>query len=418
VSSHVINKLSFLIPAPGYDEARVYQRNVKDWSAHHLPALISHHLDEISPAGEVIVYDKIEIEISQLPWNLSADEWNRAFAKSIRKVPVALNTLEIVIQQWFFYLKNGCFKRDSVFKTVAEIEQFIFSMAGNLGPTHFAAIAPADLTSTVLQRIFMEHSKGIGEMLLEQLWQLATPVPGEIYEMISGGLKARPMTVTQVLQKLLQAAISRDSTTAETLFGLVKNGQALFEDKPEDQQTFDEINPAVTDLPFETNFIDCPNAGLVLLFPFLENFFKNCNLVQNDSFVDQASEKAAIQSLHFLATGEPNGSEGQLVLPKILCGTNVDEYLLFTADLPAAIKTEAEELLQSVIGHWDRLRNTSIDGLRETFIRRGGKLSPGDDSWTLQVEAAGVDILLDSLPWGFRNYRLPWMKTNLVTEWY
>ncbi len=416
--NHVINKLSFLIPATGYDEARDYQRKVKNWANQNLPFLINHHLDEINQAGDLVIYDKVEIEINQLPWNLSTEDWSHQFAKHIRRLPASVETLPLVLQQWVFYLKNGCFTRTSVFKTPGELERYILSLADKLTFHHFAAISPADITISFLQRIFFQHSEEVAQVLLEKLWQLSPLGSRNLYHSVLAGLTAQPVTITGLLRKLLQARVAGNMATTDAWLSSLESGKVFAKEDTEDAQVFNEVAFTPAESSLSINYIDCPNAGLVLLFPFLEKFFENCRLVQNHFFVDHASQEVAIQSLYFLATGEAHGGEEQLVLPKILCGTNVDDYVQIETRLPQHIIAEAADLLQSVIGHWDKLRNTSVDGFRETFITRGGKLSAGEAAWTLQVEAAGVDILLNSIPWGFRNYRLPWMTTNLVTEWY
>ena len=79
---------------------------------------------------------------------------------------------------------------------------------------------------------------------------------------------------------------------------------------------------------------------------------------------------------------------------------------------------EAAAMLEAVIRHWEVLKNTSIDGLRSAFLNRPGKVTPREDGgWLLQVEASGVDILLDQLPWTVSMIKLPWMNTMMWVEW-
>jgi hypothetical protein len=71
-----------------------------------------------------------------------------------------------------------------------------------------------------------------------------------------------------------------------------------------------------------------------------------------------------------------------------------------------------------VIGHWDAVGDTSVGGLRGTFLVRPGKFfqrGNGDD--VLQVEPRSFDILLDRLPWGIGMIQLPWMQKILWVEW-
>ena len=85
--------------------------------------------------------------------------------------------------------------------------------------------------------------------------------------------------------------------------------------------------------------------------------------------------------------------------------------------LPEGFKQESEALLQSVIAHWGVIKNTSLEGLRESFLQREGKLSFNNNEWYLQVEQKAFDMLLRELPWTIQMIRLPWMKHLLKTDW-
>ena len=78
---------------------------------------------------------------------------------------------------------------------------------------------------------------------------------------------------------------------------------------------------------------------------------------------------------------------------------------------------EADEMLQSLIEYWSVLKNTSVDGLRESFLKRSGKLSLKNKQWLLQIEQRSYDMLLQQLPWSISMIKLPWMANLLVTEW-
>lgn len=86
-------------------------------------------------------------------------------------------------------------------------------------------------------------------------------------------------------------------------------------------------------------------------------------------------------------------------------------------ELNPEAKIECEELLQAAIGHWSVLKNTSVDGLRETFLQRNGKISRVEKGWKLQVERKTVDVLLAKLPWGLGIIKLPWMNDMMFVEW-
>ena len=172
------------------------------------------------------------------------------------------------------------------------------------------------------------------------------------------------------------------------------------------------IDSASDDL---TQGIYITNAGLVLMHPFLPQLFRTLNIAYDDTIVHP---NRALALLHFLATGQRESPEYELVLPKLLCGLSLENPVESMIALTEIEIEEAEALLQAVIKHWDVLKNTGIDGLRGTFLLRSGKLSQREDGdWFLQVENKGFDILMAQLPWGIGMIKLPWMQRLLWVEW-
>ncbi len=70
-----------------------------------------------------------------------------------------------------------------------------------------------------------------------------------------------------------------------------------------------------------------------------------------------------------------------------------------------------------MIAHWGILGNTSVRGLRESFLQREGRLRRKDGGWQLLVQSRAFDMLLDKLPWGFSVIRHPWMESTVHVEW-
>jgi hypothetical protein len=157
------------------------------------------------------------------------------------------------------------------------------------------------------------------------------------------------------------------------------------------------------------------NAGLVLLHPFLPQFFESLEVTSANNIIEPVR---ALSLLHYLVSGKTQLPEYQLVLPKILCQLPLSESVPYTVQLTEYDIQESLALLDAVIKHWEALRNTSHDGLRGTFLLRNGKLTLKDDGdWLLRVESQTFDILLDQLPWGISMIKLPWMKVMLWVEW-
>ncbi|MBD2166896.1 hypothetical protein H6G04_21125 [Calothrix membranacea FACHB-236] len=169
----------------------------------------------------------------------------------------------------------------------------------------------------------------------------------------------------------------------------------------------------------ETAGLFVNQAGLVLLHPFLRNYFNAVGLLDGDAFADESAQQTAIYLLHYLATRQTDAPEYELVLPKLLCGWLLNEPVNRNIELPEAALMEAENLLQIAINYWQALKSASPDGLRQGFLQREGKLTRSRDSnWKLQVEQQSIDILLSRLPWGISMVKLPWMEDILIVEWH
>lgn len=161
------------------------------------------------------------------------------------------------------------------------------------------------------------------------------------------------------------------------------------------------------------------HAGLVLLHPFLPRLFEHVDLTTSDS-KDPSPFKLpkAAALLHFLATGRQSVDEFELGLIKVLLGMKPETPLLISEGMLTERETrETHVLLQSVIEHWSALKNTSIDGLRFSFLQRPGLLREEEAGWKLQVESKPYDMLMNRLPWRLSVVRLPWMTSTLYIEW-
>jgi hypothetical protein len=158
-------------------------------------------------------------------------------------------------------------------------------------------------------------------------------------------------------------------------------------------------------------------AGIVLLHPFLSQFFKRISVVNNGQFIDAISHRKALYLMHYMATGQTDAEEYELLIPKILSAYPLDDTVEKDIEITDEEFTEANELLLSAISQWEILKNTSPDGLREGFLQRNGKLYTNNGKLHLQVEVNSIDVILDYLPWNLSIIKLPWMKEVLRVEW-
>jgi len=141
---------------------------------------------------------------------------------------------------------------------------------------------------------------------------------------------------------------------------------------------------------------------------FLNSFFTNLDLLDGAYWKSKEAQYRAVHLLKFLSSGEQQNPEFNLTLEKIICGLSPEESLPVDIILTADETNEAQSLLESVIEHWKVLKNTSVNGLRESFLKRDGLLKKIEMDWLLQVERKTLDVLIDTIPWGFSTLRFPW----------
>jgi hypothetical protein len=165
--------------------------------------------------------------------------------------------------------------------------------------------------------------------------------------------------------------------------------------------------------------IPARHAGLILLHPFLARLFENARIkAPGRAPLDPPALPRAAALLHACAAGNDEPFEHDLAFIKILLGLASDDPLLVAGGLLSdADRQEIEDLLRAVIDHWTVLKRTSPQGLRATFLRRGGLVREEAQGFRLQVEPAGFDVLLPHLPWGIATVKLPWMAKPIFTEW-
>jgi hypothetical protein len=165
------------------------------------------------------------------------------------------------------------------------------------------------------------------------------------------------------------------------------------------------------------NEIFVQNAGVILLHTFLNSFFKILGYVREGKFVSTTFHHKALYLIHFLATGNTEAHEHDLLISKIVCALPLDEPVDSFVEFTEQELKEADNLLSAAIASWEILKSTSVTGLRESFLQRSGKLQVKNGELYLQIESSSIDVLLDHLPWNLSIIKLPWMEHILRVEW-
>lgn len=159
------------------------------------------------------------------------------------------------------------------------------------------------------------------------------------------------------------------------------------------------------------------NAGIIILHPFLNHFFTLLEIVNKQGNIVPSRRELAVQTLHFMAAGNEDFFEGELVLEKFLCGLPLHFPIQKKSLLTSEIKSEAENLLKHVIKNWPVLKNTSPEGLRQGFLQRDGKLIRKENNYKLIIERKALDILLEKLFWNISVIELKWISQILFVYW-
>jgi hypothetical protein len=277
--------------------------------------------------------------------------------------------------------------------------------------------------------------KGLGYLCIEELLRAAARLRGEewntaayfrsatqrlvedhslraaeIIEQLRGRLSRQPRNVQEELRPAL------DRLERET--AVIPPGRQTREAPPEAAPRPAAVQKHSPPFPAEEPFY-IGNAGAILLWPFLARYFQSLGLLEKNAFRGEAEKNRAVHLVQYLAAGTLEAPEHELLLNKVLCGLPPEHPLDPVGPVTDAEEALSEQLLHALITNWEKLRNTSVDGLRQSFLLREGRLlrKESDGSWSLTVSTKAYDMLLDSLPWRFSTVRLPWMQTVLHVKW-
>jgi hypothetical protein len=405
------------------------------------------HLDE-----EHVVISKLEIDIGRL----SEAEFNQRFASEfLRKLQLEVG--EIASEKRVAEVKHVPLAQ----KRAAEFVYFVYtgnlpvnwpsSMRTQSEVAHWLAAEVAaqnQILSTLEKELFASKEK----------CEALAKMPAEIYFKAFLGALQIDRTVAAEAQKILRLAYSlgndgfkkqisllawrfilqRDSSEHKSILEklamevqkvlpvLPKRAQPLAKKWLEQNALKRPFNKQIKkeELPEESNRPDfkeeasqgyfIQNAGLVLIAPFLINFFSALGVSDKKVLTNTGKALALLAALDLGAQG---GESANKTLYKLLTGLALDADLPETIELTTKEKHEAKSLLDAVIGYWPALKNTSPDGLRTGFFWREGVLTQKDHGYLLKVETKAQDILLGSLPWSISIIKLPWMDEPLHVDW-
>lgn len=162
---------------------------------------------------------------------------------------------------------------------------------------------------------------------------------------------------------------------------------------------------------------DIKNAGLVLLAPYFPALFKHLGYVIEREFKNAEHRVRAMFLLQYMLYEKCEFQESGLLLNKLLSGSELEQVIPNKIELTEEEKHWCMSMLKGAMGNWDKMRNTSLQGFRDSFLIREGIIRDTGDFWQLEVAERGYDVLLDSLPWSYSPVKFPWMKKPVYVNW-
>jgi hypothetical protein len=418
---HIIQQQSIEIQFDDISNGLGIQNDVADLFYEKLLSKMELLFDELVADKYSATIDKLEIDCGELSAQYWKDELVRETLYHLRQQLITAHKKEITekeikqqtneqtaIHELLFFLKKGYLPWNSRTHTISELEEIA---SEKLIAEKFFIDTLKDLFNKepwTAERFSYNFSENFLRKVIELIAENKKNELERIYQSLN---EQKTIFIRKELYTSLLKIFSTDPNV-EDLSSLVN--EKVSKEKIQEQKKEAERKRKDQDA---TDAIYIENAGLVILHPFLSELFTRIGMLVDKKWKDVYSQHAGTIVLEYLATGKEEFAEFNLPLNKILCGMAVDDVLQPAEELPGYVKSECDELLTDVIHHWSILKNTSIEGLRETFLQRNGKVTKVENGWLLNVERKGVDILLNNLPWGIGTIKLPWTNEQLHVEW-
>jgi len=448
-NSHIIQRQSIEINFENPGKAAGLQNQVAELFYEKLQPRMEVLLDELFGENQFASIAKLEIDCGQLDIKNWEQEFTEIVIRKLKEELTQVNKKELDLnkpeqtiaeQTFFYFLENGFLPWNKRVDSIAELEQLLTVNEKLIGQLKNRMLQK----TKIAQRLAFQFSPEFKSKIIAELTKNRSQYPDSLYAILE---KINAFTIGEfsfnknVVDEAILVAFSSDENNNRGLQffsyllgkgeinAQMKSGikeileQLRFREKISDElqqqkaasmgnDEKDRYKDLMTD---EAIYI--ANAGLVLLHPFLTTLFEHLKITKENDWLSRDLQQSAVLVLEFLATGNDQSEEFDLVLNKILCGFDITEVVSPDLKPGGETKTECENLLTDVITHWKVLKNTSIDGLREAFLQRNGKLSRVDNGWLLQVKQKAMDVLLSNLPWGIGLIKLPWMDEMLYVEW-
>ena len=273
------------------------------------------------------------------------------------------------------------------------VDEFNTSLPMALGLENWEGLIAYNFGYWSSKNLIMYSLKDLIQMFVHQLLKQLRVSKEDMAHILSVGLKNNSKTIKNQLNEWISQLESPS----------IKNK------KTEQISDIEDLD--------KTGGLFIKNAGLILLWPFLSRLFDKLNLLEDKNFIDETAQQKAILLTEYLVTDNTDFQESSLALNKLICGAPIDTYIDVNLSLEPFELKLCESLLKSVIDNWEKINNSSISTLRETFLIREGVLVKSNTDFKLNVQKKPFDVLLTTLPWTISMIQTSFMKNRIIVTW-
>jgi len=340
----------------------------------------------------------------------------------LKKIQQVINSQQNYSQLFWFNILSNLLKQDVAVATQDLVDKSIRHLA-ELSQLEYVQVV--ELFSLLLQHSDVQQNElesGLRKILIRLTDEQKNNFNSAIYQITSVQSGSHELTIDEknrsadeIKTESLNRLSGNESIDEFFLSATILETENLLT-RQQDLDSVTGLEQEEAGLKSEKNRY-VSNAGIILLWPFLTQFFSQLGLISEKKFYSVQARQKAILLLQYLGTGQQQISEHQLLLNKILCGWPIIQPLNLGLIIAKQEESAVNELLESLISYWTSLKATSVSGLRTAFIQREGILQRQHGGWSLKIERTGYDVLIDKLPWGIGLVKLPWMNEPLHTDW-
>ncbi|MFA6923670.1 MAG: contractile injection system tape measure protein [Bacteroidales bacterium] len=471
---HTINKQILKINIDSDVDAFQTQQKISDLFKNQVIPQLSDFFDFLSPVDSFHLIDKLEINVGKIN-NINKDfvensvnaiknklqeKINEFKETGIKSNENDLNETKIPFLIFINFVETGTFPWWAENISVSNLETQIKDSVKNSHEKFFETVENYCKNNVLRKRIVLQFSADFIEWLIinfeERIINPQTPsIINDFRNLLSTinslGISSANNYMDIIFDLLLKNLSKKKSYTLknESIYKEIQREIVSIENKNanisdnkksellqkklseiiqnnftknifKESETAEALNLSEDIIELQKNNIESihiENSGLIILWQFLPELFKNLGYTKDNKFISEIKQEQAIGLTDYMVYKETEIPEYRILLNKIICGWNIEIPVKRKFHFSAKEKKEIKDFLKSIITHWSALKNTSIEGLQKSFLNRKGKLSKIKSGWLLVVERNSYDVLLDMLPWSTNTVKLPWMQEHINTEW-